>query len=222
MAELDLNLILSIWTGSAVPLFLYWLTKRFESGKLVRSAKEKVYRSFLWAISEAVQSLDDFRTLQLLRITNSRSDEEIASAGVKLLSVPSMWVNRDAMETLRSLVPEDGKEKVPKKEQVEAFGELRDLFLVEVQHVVMVNLKRVSKYAQEIGMFELPPSLNHSLAKVFGLLQQKQTAVSTAGLLEMAGLKHLDTGQEVEPWIKEWNATLKELRDELNKDLRSL
>lgn len=228
MVEFDTGLVLAIWTGAALPVFItflaYWLSRRTEAKKLVRNRKEQVYRKFLWAIGDAVQALDDIRTLQLLKVRNPKDEDEIASTSFKLSSLPTIWTNPDAMETLRTVVmeglqEEDGKARP--KEVVEGIETLKSMFNVELAHVFFVSVKRVGRYSEEIGTFSLSPSLKLSMNKVFQLVSQKQYAVFAGGLLELAGLRGLDAGKDVDRSINEWNAALGELRTELDKDLKS-
>src|SRR5437879_12146068 len=119
------------------------------------------------------------------------------------------------METFRSVfmdsIEGDTSRRKP-TEVLENFEATKSMFEVEVAHVFFVNIKRVGRYAQEIETLTLSATVKESLKKVFDLMNQKQFAVSSSGLLELAGLKGLDTGKDVEQSMNKWNSALEGLR----------
>jgi len=217
----------------AVTLSLPWLAERFLSRRLLWSVKRRVYRPFLWTISNALGHLDDFRTLQRLRVADlvryngeiswaicgydlgydeeiawarAGYDEEVDWGVAKLISLSSKYSPRlMSVLEIRSLIEE--RERIPKNAQVQGLAGWRTLLFSKVQIAVLRDFEEISDYAkwcaQNIGMFA-PASLEASLSKVIG---------SASSYSMWAG--------GVESWSRKWNAALKELRHELNKYLRS-
>ena len=66
----------------------YYLVRRWESQKRLLDEKKKVYGELLWSIGKVAQGLNDYRNLQLTKLTNGDSKGLLAQF-VKLQSLSS-------------------------------------------------------------------------------------------------------------------------------------
>ena len=233
--SVDYNLILTIWTGSAIPVIStvlgYWLVKRSESRKALREEKKRVYGSFSQAIRAATQTLADLRAVQLIKIPDPADEEVLATAGAQIFALQSVWINDNIIDYVVETMmnesdefEEDGGLKIVPKEGLPTttFGLLKRLVVVELIHTISKQGTTLSTYIEEMNRFVLSQEVKDKVARVLQLFQQHWQSVGTSSLLQAAGLGGLDKGADVQPWVKDMETALGDLSKALNEDLKSL
>jgi len=241
--SVDYNLILTIWTGSAIPVIStvlgYWLVKRSESRKVLREEKKRVYGSFSQAIRAATQTLADLRAVQLIKIPDPADEEVLVAAGAQIFALQSVWINDNiidyVVETMMNesdefeedgglkIVPKEGEEvEEEEKDDAEGLEILKNLVVVELIHTISKQGTTLSRYIEEMNRFVLSQEVKDKVARVLQLFQEHWQSVGTSSLLQAAGLGGLDKGADVQPWVKDMETALGDLSKALNEDLKSL
>jgi tetratricopeptide (TPR) repeat protein len=222
---LDYSLILSIWTGSAVPIittFLaYALIKRAENKRQTFAEKKRVYGELELAIGNYAQALTDFRSLQLLK-PEKGDVKNMQVLFVKFWSLRSVWLGEGCMDVLRDMMyneEDDEGPASPTKLKI-AFEALKQRMTIELVHYVVATGTRMGRYNLQMQRFHLSQSITDSLAKVFQLIGQLSQNISSSSLLSMTEFSALDTGEDVGPFLKQMQDALAQLSKALADDLQ--
>jgi hypothetical protein len=226
---LDINTLLSIWTGSAVPIIItflgYYLVQKADHRRHVLDEKKRIYSELEWAIRKTAQTLNDLRALQVLKTTKSDL-KEVQALFMRLASLSSIWLAEGAIDFLRDLMDLALEEKQPKSSESPAqlkkgFEVMKDRMMLELQAFLAKNGDVMSKYSQELQRFQLSKPIQDSLARVWQLFAQMGQTTTASALLVLSGLDALDTGADIGPWVEQMQTALNSLTKALNDDLAS-
>src|SRR5437879_1058448 len=126
MVEIDPTLVVSIWTGSIVPLVAvilgYWLFRRFELRRSTREERKRVYRKFLRIIERTIQSIHDVQALAKLNSSNASDPKAATAFYTEVGTIPSILESRHATNIVQesiSLKPQVDSKQISREDVLE-------------------------------------------------------------------------------------------------------
>lgn len=220
MVDIDTNLVLSIWTGSVVPIagviLYYWLFRRFELRKSRHREKKIAYKRFLRVIPATVEALVDYQSLLTMK-DPAPSDPQVATAFfAQIASMESILKSRRAIDILQEATTT--KPQVDAQVSREQFlNETRGKLMLELGHMLATRMDQVDQCFENITAFDLPESLEDALDNLMSLYGER-AANNYANLIGEAFGKSANTG-DIASWLRDWNKALDELKAEIEDDL---
>jgi hypothetical protein len=223
MVAIDPNLVLTLWTGSIVPLagviLYYWLFRQFELRKNRHQEKKIAYKRFLRVIPATVEALVDYESLLKMK-DPIPSDPQVATAFfAQVASMQSILKSRRAIDILQDAT--SAKPQVDAQVSREQFlNETRGKLMLELGHVLVTRMDQTDECLEDLTVFDLPESLEVALDNLVQLYGERATN-TYANLIGEALGKSSDVG-DIPSWLRDWNKALEELKAEIDEDLDSM
>lgn len=223
----DLNLVISIWTGSIVPIIAVfiaaWFLRGLEARKIIRREKARVYTRFLWALDDVTDAVNDYQTVLSLK-TKPNDPQDVFSSLQTISSLTSVLRDSDGASAIATSLTQLLKVDGTDKEKVNAaFAEIYlstiARLITMLGHVLTRASIWFSRYGEEIENFEITESLGEQLEKVTDLFLERRDIFVNSLLQQLTGAKDVGLG-EVGVWTKTWNEAVEKLREELREDLK--
>jgi len=223
MVEIDPNLILSIWTGSIVPIagviLYYWLFRRFESSRSKNAEKKFAYSRFLRVVPKTVEALIDYQSLIKVKQPDPNDPKAATAFFTQVTSMESLLKSRRATDIIMSSL--DSKQDVDEKKLTRetVLETTRAKLLLEMGHIVISRMDEVDKCVEDLEAFDLPDPVADTLDRVIRLYGERATKIYANMIGEALGV---GTADDTASWIRDWNNALEELKNEITEDLRSM
>src|SRR2546427_6884661 len=171
MVEIDQNLVLTLWTGSIVPLagviLYYWLFRRFELRKSTHGEKKILKNRFLKVIPATVEVLVDYQSLLEMKEPNP-SDPQVANAFfAQVASMESILKSRRAIDILQEATSAKPQDAQISREQF--LNETRLKLVMELGHLLVTRMDQSDECLEDITVFDLPESLEIALDNLMNL-----------------------------------------------------
>jgi len=223
MVEIDSNLVLSIWTGSIVPLagviLYYWLFRRFELRRAKHQRKRAAYKQFLRAIPTTVEGLVDYQYLSRIKQPDPADPNAATTFYTQVTTLTSVLKSKRAIDIVKDSMSAkplvDGKQLT--REQV--LDMVRAGLLLEIGHIVISGIDQVDRCVEDIEEFDLPESVDDALGEVMQLYGERAAKMYAALIGEAFGMP---TGDDTMSWMRDWDKALENLKSEIEADLESM
>src|SRR5713101_2448783 len=106
MVEIDANLVLTLWTGSIVPIggviLYYWLFRRFELRRAKHQEKKAAYKRFLRVIPRTVEVLVDYVSLMKMKPPNPGDPQAATAFFTQVTTMQSILKSRRAIDIVQA------------------------------------------------------------------------------------------------------------------------
>jgi len=167
MVEIDSNLVLSIWTGSIVPLvgviLYYWLFRRFELRRNKHQEKKAAYKRFLRVVPTTVVALVDYQSLIKIKDPEPSDPNAAATFYTQLTALQSVLKSRRAINIVQDSI--STKPLVDSKEMTreDVLNMVRGKLILEVGHIVVSGMDDVDQCVEDLEAFALPESVEDAI-----------------------------------------------------------
>ncbi len=128
----------------------------------------------------------------------------------------------DFYRYLMEIEMEEGSKGTDSPAQMrKGFETIKERMMLELQHYSAKQADNLGRYSQEIQRIKLSKPIQDSLNRVFQLFAQMSQNTAASGLLALAELSSLDTGEEMPTWQKDMQDAIINLTRVLNDDLQA-
>ncbi len=224
MVEIDPSLVLSIWTGSIVPIvgviLYYMLFRRFELRRAKHQEKATAYRRFLRVIPTTVNALVDYLSLMKLKPADPSDPNAATAFFTQVTSMQSILRSRRSIDIVQESIstkPQVDSKQISREQVLDM---ARGKLLLEVGHMVMSGMDEVDQCVEELETFDLPEFVSDALDDVMQLYGERAAKIYANLIGEALGATI--SYDDLMSWMREWNKALEALKDEIQEDLGSM
>src|SRR5437016_5124674 len=177
MVEIDSNLVLSIWTGSIVPLvgviLYYWLFRRFELRRNKHQEKKAAYKRFIRVVPTTVVALVDYQSLIKIKYPEPSDPNAATTFYTQLTALQSVLKSRRAINIVQDSI--STKPLVDSKEMTreDVLNMVRGKLILEVGHIVVSGMDDVDQCVEDLEAFDLPESVEDAIQDVMQLYGER-------------------------------------------------
>jgi hypothetical protein len=224
MVTIDPNLVLTLWTGSIVPLagviLYYWLFRRFELRRTKHQEKRVAYKQFLRVIPKTVETLVDYQSLMKVKQPDPADPNAATAFFTQVTSMQSILKSRRAIDIVHESIT--AKPQVDSKQltREQVLDMTRAKLLLEVGHMVISGMDEVDRCVEELWAFDLPEFVSDALNEVMKLYGERAAKIYANMIGEAFGT--VTSYDDTASWMRDWSKALEDLKGEIEEDLGSM